>query len=165
MEHPLSLVVTQPSAASQRAFAEEAAAQIPSSATFSATVGDNGLTILGLTELDLEIAAWELKKQFADLKLGRLTVRYRDGPPLLEPYYLATVDVPEESLLSVVSDLRTRRGRVESEAPGPVGKRVRVQLPVSECFGYYTVLRTLTQKRGEVSFEFLNYRPAGEYGA
>ena len=129
----------------------------PSRVSFQET--PDGLTVHGLTELDLEIAIEELRKIGPPIRQGKPQVAYDMGPPLLEPYYRVTVDVPELNVGTVIGDLSSRRATVLVAQAGPVGRQIVADIPVSECFGYSTVLRMLTQGRGAYAVEFGGYRP------
>ena len=120
-----------------------------------------GFKVHGLTELNIELAIFELQKQFPQIRQQKPQVAYRMGPPFLEPYYRATIDVPEDCADVVIGDVSGRRGLLERALESPTGKRVIAAVPVSECFGYATVLRILTKGRGSYSVEFLGYRRVG----
>jgi len=81
------------------------------------------------------------------------------GPPLLEPYYRAIIDIPEECWGRVMEDMANRRGFIQAIRESPIGKRFVAEVPVSECFGYSTTLRSLTRGRGTFFVEFSHYRP------
>ncbi len=62
---------------------------------------------------------------------------------------------------SVMADMSDRRGLITDCDDTTSGKRFVAEVPVSECFGYSTVLRTLTRGRGRYTFEFSHYAPVG----
>ena len=69
-------------------------------------------------------------------------------PVLLEPIFNLEVLVPEEHMGDVLSDLNTRRARVQGmEAEGPFQK-VLAQVPEAELYRYATALRSITAGRG-----------------
>ncbi|MBN1248756.1 MAG: elongation factor G [Anaerolineae bacterium] len=78
-------------------------------------------------------------------------------PVLLEPIYLYRIDVPEEYAGSVMSDLNTRRGRVQGMAQEGSRVTIAAEAPLSEMQQYATNLRALTQARGLYSMEFVRY--------
>ena len=119
-----------------------------------------GLIVHGLTELDLELAIHELRKAVPGIRQGKPRVAYDMGPPLLEPYYRAMVDIPAESEGPVIGDMVSRRAAILAARDGPVGRQLVADIPVSECFGYFTVLRILTQGRGTYAVEYAGHRPA-----
>lgn len=82
-------------------------------------------------------------------------------PVLLEPVMKVEVTTPEDWMGDVVGDLNRRRGIIEGMEDGVAGvKIVRAKVPLSEMFGYATVLRSATQGRASYSMEFFNYAEA-----
>ena len=81
------------------------------------------------------------------------------GPVLLEPIYRIEVIVPEEYMGDVMSDLNTRRGRVQGMEQRGNRSIVRALVPLSEILRYGTDLRSMTQGRGVYTIEFDHYEP------
>lgn len=79
------------------------------------------------------------------------------NPVLLEPIVKVEVTVPEEYMGDVMGDLNSRRGRIEGMEARFGAQIIRAQVPMSEMFGYATVLRSRTQGRGTYSMEFDHY--------
>lgn len=80
-------------------------------------------------------------------------------PVLLEPIMKVEVIMPEEYMGDVIGDLNSRRGRVEGMELRNGAQVVRAYVPLSEMFGYATVLRSNTQGRATYSMEFDHYAP------
>ena len=78
-------------------------------------------------------------------------------PVLLEPVEKVEVTVPEEYMGDVIGDLNSRRGRIEGMEERSGAQIIRAFVPLSEMFGYATVLRSRTQGRGVYSMEFDHY--------
>ena len=79
-------------------------------------------------------------------------------PILLEPVMHVEVVTPEDYMGDVIGDLNKRRGQVEGMESRPTGDRViKANVPLSEMFGYVTVLRTITSGRATSSMEFSHY--------
>ena len=79
-------------------------------------------------------------------------------PVLLEPVMSVEVVTPEDYMGDVVGDLNSRRGRVgQMEARG-TNQVVSAQVPLSEMFGYATVLRSRTQGRATYTMQFDSYQ-------
>lgn len=79
-------------------------------------------------------------------------------PILLEPIMHVEVVTPEDYMGDVIGDLNKRRGQVEGMESRPTGDRVvKANVPLSEMFGYVTVLRTITSGRATSSMEFSHY--------
>ena len=76
---------------------------------------------------------------------------------LLEPIMKVVVDVPEEYVGNVMGDLTSRRGKPLGNES--IGKDIDIKamVPLSEMFGYMTVLRSNTQGRGTYQMIFDHY--------
>ena len=80
------------------------------------------------------------------------------GSSLLEPIMKVVIITPEEYLGNVTGDLSSRRGMIlDTEDKGMI-KEVLADVPLSEMFGYTTVLRGLSQGRAANTMEFKEYR-------
>jgi elongation factor G len=79
------------------------------------------------------------------------------GPVLLEPYMKVEVLTPDEYLGDVMGDINSRRGRIEGFVDRNGIKVVDAFVPLSEMFGYATVLRSLSQGRANYSMQFDHY--------
>ncbi len=78
-------------------------------------------------------------------------------PVLLEPIYLYTITVPEEYAGAVMSDLNTRRGRVQGMGQEGNKAIITAEAPLAEMQQYATNLRAITQARGLYSMTFVRY--------
>ena len=79
-------------------------------------------------------------------------------PVIKEPIMLVNVIVPDEYLGFVIGDLSSRRGMVKSqESRSGAITQVTADVPLSEMFGYATVLRSGTQGRGQYTMEPSHY--------
>lgn len=79
------------------------------------------------------------------------------NPVLLEPIMKVDVFMPEEYMGDVIGDLNSRRGRIEGMEARSGTQMVSAHVPLSEMFGYATVLRSRTQGRGNYSMQFSHY--------
>jgi len=78
---------------------------------------------------------------------------------LLEPIMKVSVTTPDEFFGTVSGDIASRRGSiVDSELRGNT-RLITAEVPLSEMFGYTTVLRSMTQGRATSTMEPLDYRP------
>ncbi len=83
---------------------------------------------------------------------------FKDGNPvLLEPIMNITITVPEEFMGDVMSDLTTRRGRVQGTDQERGNAIVHAQVPLAEIQRYATDLRSFTQGRGIYTMTFSHY--------
>ena len=78
-------------------------------------------------------------------------------PVLLEPIMAVEVVTPEEYMGDVIGDLNSRRGKIEGMTPRKDAQVVKAAVPLSEMFGYSTVLRSMTQGRAIYSMEISHY--------
>ncbi len=81
----------------------------------------------------------------------------RAKPVLLEPIMAVEVTTPDDFLGTVIGDLSSRRGRVESQGERGNVKVVLASVPLSAMFGYATDLRSNTQGRANYSMQFDRY--------
>ncbi len=70
------------------------------------------------------------------------------NPCILEPIMHVEVRVPEEFMGTVMGDLTSRRGKPLGNESIGRDIAIRALVPLSEMFGYMTVLRSNTQGRG-----------------
>ena len=80
------------------------------------------------------------------------------APVVLEPIMKVEVVVPEDYTGTVVGNLNSRRGMIESLEQRGNAQAVNVKVPLSEMFGYATDLRGMTQGRGNFVMEFAYYQ-------
>lgn len=82
-------------------------------------------------------------------------------PVIIEPIMKVEVVTPEQFMGDVIGDLNSRRAIINSMEDRGVGaaavKVINSQVPLSEMFGYATVMRSMTQGRAAYSMEFLKY--------
>jgi elongation factor G len=98
------------------------------------------------------------------------SMAFKDGcrkanPVILEPMMAVEVETPEDYAGTVMGDLSSRRGMVQGmdEIPGGGGKIIKAEVPLSEMFGYSTVLRSATQGRATYTMEFKHYAEAPKH--
>jgi elongation factor G len=77
---------------------------------------------------------------------------------LLEPIMATEVVTLEEFMGDIVGDLNRRRGEVAGMVDKSGAKVITAKVPLSEQFGYVTVLRTLSSGRATSSMEFSHYQ-------
>lgn len=85
-------------------------------------------------------------------------------PILLEPIENVEILVPNEYMGDVMSDISTRRGKVEGMGTEGNFKKITAKVPLSELYHYGTSLRSMTQGSGIFHREFSHYEkvPAGK---
>ncbi|MGB9907190.1 MAG: elongation factor G [Candidatus Saccharicenans sp.] len=78
-------------------------------------------------------------------------------PQVLEPIMRVVVETPSEFSGQVFGSLNQRRGIIVSSIEDGTYSRIEAEVPLSEMFGYSTVLRSMTQGQAEFTMEFLKY--------
>ena len=78
-------------------------------------------------------------------------------PVLLEPIMSLEVVTPEDYMGDIVGDLNRRRGQINA-MDSTIGARiVKANVPLSEQFGYVTILRTISSGRATSTMSFDHY--------
>ena len=79
------------------------------------------------------------------------------GSVIMEPIMSVEVVTPEENMGDVIGDLNKRRGQIAGMESKGNARTVKAKVPLSEMFGYVTVLRTLSSGRATSSMEFAHF--------
>jgi len=77
----------------------------------------------------------------------------KSGAILLEPIMKVVATTPEESVGDVIGDLNRRRGKILGQDALKGTIMVNSEVPLSEMFGYSTVLRSMTKGRATYTME------------
>ncbi|HVO72876.1 MAG TPA: elongation factor G [Ignavibacteriaceae bacterium] len=90
------------------------------------------------------------------------SIAFKEGakkakPILLEPIMDVEVVTPEEYLGDVMGDLNSRRGKIEGFSARKDAQVIKAVVPLSEMFGYATILRSMTQGRAIFTMQFSRY--------
>ena len=98
------------------------------------------------------------------------SMAFQDGakkadPVLLEPIMKVEVVIPEQFLGDVIGDLNSKRGHIENISDRAMMKVIDAQVPLSEMFGYATILRSITEGRGTFTMELSHYAEVPQYVA
>ena len=126
---------------------------------------DKGI-VAGYPMVDVEVTLYDGSfhevdsSEFAFKIAGSMAVQEgarRAKPVILEPIMKTEVITPDAFFGTVISDLSSRRGKIE-ETKERVGMKVLdAMVPLSEMFGYATALRSLTEGRASFTMEFSKY--------
>ena len=79
------------------------------------------------------------------------------GSVIMEPVMAVEVVTPEESMGDIIGDLNKRRGMIQGMDQKGTARVVKAKVPLSEMFGYVTVLRTISSGRATSSMEFSHF--------
>jgi len=95
---------------------------------------------------------------FQQAAIGAFREGYQRAKPcILEPVMKVAVEGPTEFQGSIFASINQRRGIILSSTEDSATCRVDAEVPLSEMFGYSTVLRSLTQGKAEFTMEFEKY--------
>ena len=78
-------------------------------------------------------------------------------PAMLEPLMAVEVTTPEDYLGTVIGDLNSQRGQVQSMDEQHGNRVVRALVPLAEMFGYVGDLRSKTSGQASYTMEFHSY--------
>jgi len=81
----------------------------------------------------------------------------KGGLVLIEPIMKMEISLPEAHVGDVISDINSRRGRIENIDTEAGRQTLTVLVPLAETFGYATDLRSLTQGRATYHMDFFKY--------
>jgi len=95
---------------------------------------------------------------FTQAAVGAFKQAYlKAGPVILEPVMKVAVEGPSEFQGNVMGSINQRRGLIMSSTEDGNFTTIEAEVPLSEMFGYATVLRSLTQGKAEFTMEFSKY--------
>ncbi len=78
-------------------------------------------------------------------------------PVILEPIMKVVLEGPTEFQGNMFGSINQRRGVILSSTEDGQFCRIESEVPLSEMFGYSTVLRSMSQGKSEFTMEFLKY--------
>ncbi|MEK7589960.1 MAG: elongation factor G [Patescibacteria group bacterium] len=78
-------------------------------------------------------------------------------PVILEPIMKVEVVTPEKFMGDVTGNLSSKRGQIEGMEDRGMLKVINAKVPLSEMFGYTTILRSMTEGRASSTMEFDHY--------
>lgn len=111
------------------------------------TLYDGSFHNVDSSDIAFQIAAsFSFKKAFEQAK-----------PVLLEPIMEVKVYVPEEYMGDIISDLNSRRGKIQGMDSEGRLQVVTALVPEAEMYKYSTILRSVTQGRGIYTMKFSQY--------
>ena len=129
------------------------------------SVLDQGV-IAGYPILDIKVAVTDGKMHPVDSKDIAFQIAGREafklaflegGPVLVEPIVDVRVVVPEDKMGDILSDMNTRRGRVQGMDTENGRSVVTAQIPLAEMQRYSNDLRAITGGRGVYTWTLARY--------
>lgn len=94
--------------------------------------------------------------------LGLREAMQKAQPILLEPVMKVDIFTPEEYTGNVIGDIQKRNAQINHLESKDGMQIVSANAPLSEMFGYATVLRSQTQGRAAFTMEFCRYQEVGK---
>ena len=123
--------------------------------------------VSGRGELHLSILIENMRREGYELQVSKpeVIIQEIDGVKC-EPYESLQIEVPEESLGSVMEALGSRGAELENMNNFENQVRVNYAIPTRGLIGFATAFMTLTRGYGIINHTFLEYRPLtnGNYG-
>ncbi len=115
-----------------------------------------------------DITVTLLRADYNELKSTELAYRIaanmalkdgvRDAKPfLMEPVMKLEIVSPEEYTGEIISDLNSRRGKIENIDFKGALKVIDALIPLSEAFGYATAVRSMSQGRATHTLQYSHY--------
>ena len=90
---------------------------------------------------------------------GAFLQAYPNAKPVIhEPIMKVVAETPTEFQGAVMGSLNQRRGMIVGSQDEGFFCAIEAQVPLTEMFGYSTVLRSLTQGQAQFTMEFLTYK-------
>lgn len=95
---------------------------------------------------------------FQQAGIGAFRDAYRRAPKdILEPIMRVSIEGTAEFQGNILASINQRRGMIVSTTEDNKMTRIDADVPLSEMFGYSTVLRSSTQGKAEFTMEFARY--------
>jgi elongation factor G len=90
--------------------------------------------------------------------IGAFREAYEKAKPvILEPIMKVAIEGPTEFQGNFFASINQRRGMIVSSSEEGTFCKVEAEVPLSEMFGFSTVIRSLSQGKAEFTMEFLKY--------
>jgi len=118
-----------------------------------ATLYDGSYHDVDSSELAFKIAASKCLKNAAQ----------KANPLILEPIMDVEIIIPDDYYGDVIGNIASKRGKIENTFKRANTHIIKGFVPLSEMFGYATLLRSLTQGRGTYIMQFSHYQYAPRF--
>ena len=111
-------------------------------------IDDGASHAVDSSDMAFQAAAW-----------GAFLQAYPGAKPVIhEPIMKVSVESPSQFQGPVMGSLNQRRGMIVGSQEEGVMCVIDAQVPLSEMFGYSTVLRSLSQGQAQFTMEFATYK-------
>jgi elongation factor G len=132
--------------------------------SFKEVMNNGPLTGYPLDNLKIELIGGSYSEEFSDETAFEIVAKqaFRNAaikaePILLEPFMDVELVTPAEYMGDIVSDLNKRRAKIKGTSERAHLQIIKASSPLSEMFGYVTILRTLSSGRASSTMEFSHY--------
>ncbi len=111
------------------------------------TINDGGSHAVDSSDIAFQLAS-----------IGAFREAYEKAKPvILEPIMKVEIEGPTEFQGNFFASVNQRRGLISSSSEDGHFCKVEAEVPLSEMFGFSTVIRSLSQGKAEFTMEFLKY--------
>lgn len=126
------------------------------------TASPDAWTVSGRGELHLSILVENMRREGYELQVSKPKVIIRDIDGVkCEPVERVQIDVPEDSLGSIIESLNERKGEmVDMINDGSGQVRLIFMVPARGLIGYTTEFMSITKGFGIINHTFDSYKPA-----
>ncbi|MDY6065741.1 MAG: translational GTPase TypA [Finegoldia sp.] len=117
--------------------------------------------VSGRGELHISVLIENMRREGYEFQVSKPEVLYKkdENGKLLEPIEIATIDVEEDFVGSVIEKLGQRKGELIDMAPSKGGyTRLRFEIPARGLIGYRQEFLTDTKGNGVLNTEFKDYQ-------
>jgi len=121
-----------------------------------------GFIVSGRGELHLSVLIEDLRREGFELEVGRpqVVTKIEDGKTL-EPLEELTIEVPQEFVGAVQTELGARRAQLQSQDVNLRGVRLVYQIPTRALIGLRGLMLTATKGTATMSSLTMGYQPLG----
>ena len=138
----------------QKELLKDVALKVEDSAT------TDSFRVMGRGEMHLSILIETMRREGYEFQVSTPRVLFKEiGGKLHEPMEHLVVDVPEESVGSVMEEMGRRKGELIHMAPQGNRMRVEFSIPSRGLFGYRSDFMTATRGEGIMTSVFDGYQP------
>ena len=125
------------------------------------TKNTDAFRVAGRGEMHLSILIENMRREGYELSVSTPRVLLKEGEDgrKLEPIERLVIDVPEESVGSVMEKMGSRKGELVSMHPQGSRMRIEFLVPARGLFGYKSEFLTDTKGEGIMSHVFEEYQP------
>ncbi|MEK9200542.1 MAG: translational GTPase TypA [Patescibacteria group bacterium] len=124
-----------------------------------ADLGGGEFEVAGRGELHIAVLIENMRREGYEMQVSRPQVIMKDGQ---EPYDEVTVEIPDEHVGSVTTEMGKRRGLMENMmADGKGGTKITYMISQRNMIGVRNILLTLTKGTAIFHTQFAGYKDAG----